>query len=161
MRLRLLWLGMNNKRFSLVTMVCAAALALLPGCAGTPSDNLGVHDGRLSVCPSSPNCISSSDSDERHAVAPIVLEGGGGESAVERVLRAVETLPGARVVERTDTYLHVEFVSRIFGFVDDLECLVDESARSVQLRSAARLGYWDFGVNRARVERLRELLHTP
>ncbi|MBU1004173.1 MAG: DUF1499 domain-containing protein [Proteobacteria bacterium] len=152
---------MKHKRFSLVALACVAVVALLPGCAGTQPDNLGVHDGRLSACPSSPNCISSSDSDERHAVAPIVLGGGDGEPLMDRVARAVESLPGARVVERTDSYLHAEFSSRVFGFVDDLECLVDESARSVQLRSAARLGYWDFGVNRARAQQLRVLLQSP
>jgi uncharacterized protein (DUF1499 family) len=42
--------------------------------------------------------------------------------------------------------------------VDDLELLLDREAGVLHLRSASRLGYQDFGVNRARVERLREEL---
>ncbi|BBD09120.1 uncharacterized protein DFE_2394 [Desulfovibrio ferrophilus] len=74
------------------------------------------------------------------------------------VRQAVEALPGARVVGQGETYLRAEFASRVFGFVDDLECLYDASTHTVHMRSAARLGYYDFGVNRARIELLRELL---
>jgi uncharacterized protein (DUF1499 family) len=43
-------------------------------------------------------------------------------------------------------------------FVDDAEFWVDPQAQAVQVRSAARLGRRDFGVNRARVEVLRAAL---
>jgi uncharacterized protein (DUF1499 family) len=39
--------------------------------------------------------------------------------------------------------------------VDDLEFHLDASARVIHVRSAARLGYSDFGVNRKRIEAIR------
>lgn len=60
------------------------------------------------------------------------------------------------MVEAGRDYLHVEFRSRFFGFVDDTEFALDEVAGVVHVRSAARLGHSDFGVNRRRVETIRE-----
>jgi uncharacterized protein (DUF1499 family) len=52
-------------------------------------------------------------------------------------------------------YLHAEFRSALFGFVDDVEFRMDETAGRIDVRSASRTGYFDFGVNRRRVEEIR------
>jgi uncharacterized protein (DUF1499 family) len=39
--------------------------------------------------------------------------------------------------------------------VDDLEVEIDRSQHVIHVRSASRLGYWDLGVNRRRLERIR------
>ena len=44
------------------------------------------------------------------------------------------------------------------GFTDDVELWFCDQPGIVQLRSASRAGYYDFGVNRERVEQLREAL---
>ena len=72
----------------------------------------------------------------------------------------VTAWPGARVVEEGADYLHVECRSRVFRFVDDLELAREETAGTIHVRSAARIGYADFGVNRRRVERLRRQLRA-
>jgi uncharacterized protein (DUF1499 family) len=59
------------------------------------------------------------------------------------------------VVARTESYLHAEFTSLFFRFVDDVEFLVDDAAKVIHVRSASRLGRSDLGVNRKRVERIR------
>jgi uncharacterized protein (DUF1499 family) len=61
----------------------------------------------------------------------------------------------SRIITDTDTYIHAEFASAIFGFVDDVEFWFDESTKLIHVRSAARLGYSDLGVNRKRVEYIR------
>ena len=61
----------------------------------------------------------------------------------------------AVVVEETATYLHIEFTSTLFRFVDDVEFLADETAKVIHVRSASRLGKSDLGVNRKRVEEIR------
>ncbi len=59
------------------------------------------------------------------------------------------------------------FKSRVFQFIDDLELFLDPLNGIISIRSAARTGYWDFGVNRRRVEQLRhalqggDLIHHP
>ena len=49
----------------------------------------------------------------------------------------------------------MEFASALMGFVDDFEAYVGPGAHVIELRSASRLGYGDFGVNRKRVEAIR------
>ena len=44
------------------------------------------------------------------------------------------------------------------GFVDDVEFLADPASDQVHVRSASRLGHSDLGVNRERVENIRELM---
>jgi uncharacterized protein (DUF1499 family) len=46
----------------------------------------------------------------------------------------------------------------ILRYVDDLELLADIEQGVIQVRSASRVGTWDLGVNRRRVESLRRRL---
>ena len=62
------------------------------------------------------------------------------------------------IVTQTDNYLHAECSSAFFGFVDDIELHLRPEQNLIAVRSAARLGRSDFGVNRKRVENLRSLL---
>jgi len=63
----------------------------------------------------------------------------------------------AKIATATDRYLHIEFTSFLFRFVDDLEILVDATESRLEVRSASRVGRSDFGVNRKRVEKMRQL----
>lgn len=74
---------------------------------------------------------------------------------------AVESMPGSRVVTVADGYVHAEFRSIVFGFVDDVEFLVDEANGRIDVRSASRVGYSDLGTNRRRVEDIRRRLAAP
>ena len=114
---------------------------------------MATRGGRLAACPSTPNCVSSQESG-RSAVAPLAYDDSA-SSAVARLKRIVSSLPRTRIVEATEDYLRVEVRSRIFGFVDDVEFIVDAAGSRVHVRSASRVGYSDFGVNRARVEAIR------
>jgi uncharacterized protein (DUF1499 family) len=44
----------------------------------------------------------------------------------------------------------------MMGFVDDVEFFFPDSA-VIHMRSASRVGYSDFGVNRKRLEKIRQL----
>ena len=70
----------------------------------------------------------------------------------------VSGLPRASVVSQTDNYLHVEFRSAIFRFVDDAEFLIEPQEGMIHFTSAARTGHSDFNVNRQRMEKIRGLL---
>jgi uncharacterized protein (DUF1499 family) len=39
--------------------------------------------------------------------------------------------------------------------VDDVEFCIDDDLRTIHVRSSSRVGYFDFGVNRRRIERIR------
>ena len=125
---------------------------LLAGCAGEHPRNLGVKDGRLADCPGSPNCVSSQAPDPGHRIAPLAFSDRPGDAFArlkELLLRRGDT----RIVEAGAGYLRVEFSTRLF--VDDGEFLLDPDRRLIQLRSASRLGYWDLGKNRRRIEEIR------
>ena len=110
--------------------------------------------GRLAPCPSSPNCVSSEAPDARHHVDPIAFTGAPAQ-AMRRLRAVIEAMPRTRIVSASDTALRAEFTSRLFRFVDDVDCVVDATAGVIQVRSASRVGYSDLGANRGRVEALR------
>ncbi len=130
-------------------------LALIGGCAYLPqSENAGLTaDGRLRSCPRQPHCVGSQDSG-RHHIEPLPWT----PDLLERAVRVLERMPRTRIVTRTERYVHAEVTSRLLRFVDDLELLADPPNAVVAVRASSRLGYWDGGVNRARVEALREAL---
>ncbi len=121
------------------------------------SNRLGVVEGRLSPCPASPNCVSTQAENARQPMAPIPWSGPPA-AAIEVIANLVEAMPRARVVTKTDHYLHAEFTTLLFRFVDDVEFFVDETAGAIHYRSASRVGHSDLGVNRRRMERLARAL---
>ncbi len=118
--------------------------------------NLGVTVGKLTPCPSSPNCVCSQAEDASKKMAPISFEGNSA-SAMERLKRAVTSIPRTEIVIATEDYLHVESTSRIFRFVDDVEFYIDSENHLIHFRSASRVGYSDLGVNRKLMERIRQM----
>jgi len=116
---------------------------------------LGVVEGELRPCPDSPNCVSSFEPRESHHVAALPVQGDP-ESALPRLVAVVDAMPGASLIAETDDYAHIEFVSPVMRYVDDVELLLDEAAGEIHIRSASRVGHSDLGANRARVEAIRE-----
>lgn len=129
---------------------------LVIGCSSVRPAGLGVKDGRLAPCPATPNCVSSQSADKEHAIEPLRYREGT-VNAIADVKTVVNSMRRANIVVATDSYLHAEFTSAIFRFVDDVEFLCDDRARIIHVRSASRVGKSDFGVNRKRVEEFRSL----
>jgi uncharacterized protein (DUF1499 family) len=112
----------------------------------------------LRPCPSSPNCVSTRAQDESHAIAPYRYRTSKAE-AKEVLKTTIRSLPRTKLTEEDDTYLHYEFTSFLFRFVDDVEFVLDDETKTIHFRSASRTGYGDLGVNRRRMEELRSLLN--
>lgn len=130
------------------------AALMIGGCAGgSPPLNLGLSEGRLKPCPNSPNCVSSLAAAVGQRVEPLPYAGDA-EKAQRRLLAVLNGMERVHI-QRTDPgYIHAEFRSAIWGFVDDVEFQFEPSG-VIQMRSASRLGYYDFGVNRERIEAIR------
>jgi uncharacterized protein (DUF1499 family) len=107
----------------------------------------------LTACPKSPNCVSSQGADPEHAVAPLTYTGAA-SAAMADLRKIITGMKRAVIISETNTYLHIEFTSAIFRFVDDVEFLVDDTEKKIHIRSASRIGYSDFGVNRGRVGKI-------
>ena len=111
----------------------------------------------LKPCPSSPNCVSSlAEEDSAHRVSPLSWTGDIAQ-AKARLRQAVLAAGNATFVVEEDAYWHIEFRSRLFRFVDDVEFLFEPASKRIHIRSASRVGHSDLGVNRKRIEKIRAL----
>lgn len=113
------------------------------------SPDLGLKNGQLMACPESPNCVSSYETDDIHAITSIQ----GDSTTLSKLVSYIDSLEGTEIVEQSADYVYATYESGLFGFVDDLELYFDGSV--IQVRSASRVGYGDLGANRKRVEALR------
>ncbi len=141
------------KKPNLTALLC---LLLLSGCSGT-MPRLGVENGQLQPCPSSPNCVSSHSEDEAHFIEPIKATGSR-STAKNTLLKILSESARTTVTQTEENYIRAEFVSLFLRFVDDVEFLIleitpDETV--IHVRSASRVGHSDFGVNRKRIEKIR------
>lgn len=141
--------------------------AMLLGClfgvfmvACSPSVSNGKKpstEGRLKPCPGSPNCVSSRIAHGSQSIAPIQYQVSHQE-AYQALTDILTSNRRARITVQQPGYIHAEFSSRLFGFVDDVEFLFLSDQPLIHVRSASRSGYWDFGANRKRIERIRRQL---
>lgn len=127
-------------------------LLVMIGCAGERPSNLGVRDGSLTACPSSPNCVSSQASDEQHRIAPLAFKDDP-DAAFARLKQVLDARRDTTVIDQQLGYLRAEL--RTMLFVDDGEFYLDRVQRIIQVRSSSRLGYSDLGKNRSRMEQIR------
>lgn len=109
----------------------------------------------LSPCPSSPNCVSSMESGDRH-VAPLTGKGSV-DASLEALTKVLNDLPRVSWEQVAPGRIEATFTSALFRFVDDVTFILNEDG-SIDVRSASRVGYYDFGANRRRVETLRDAL---
>ncbi len=119
-----------------------------------PPRDLGIVNQKLSACPDSPNCVCSQGESPAHLIEPIPYSGTA-EQARQRLSRILSRQPGCRIIRQEGDYLHAEFRTFVFRFVDDVEFLIDSGQNVIQVRSASRVGYSDLGANRKRIETLR------
>jgi uncharacterized protein (DUF1499 family) len=94
-----------------------------------------------------------------NAVEPLRFE----EDAItawKRLLLIVTDEYRSSIFTHDYPYLHVEYRSAVLKFVDDVEFLLEEDQQLIQLRSAARFGFYDFGVNRRRLKRITEKFYS-
>jgi len=150
---------MKTTMYWVIGIVCVLAflgIGIRFGPKGQP--RVGLVDGRLSPCPSTPNCVSSETGPGPAFVAPFEFRGTA-ESAWHNVKRAVQEA-GGTIQKEQPGYLWASFTTRWLHFVDDVEFRLDRDHHVIHMRSASRIGRSDFGVNKKRVERLRLRLRS-
>ena len=117
------------------------------------AEGLGVNEGKLAPCPDTPNCVSTQadTGDSEHYMPPIELSNA---VSTDKIRELVEARARTTIIEQTGTYLHAEFRSQVFRFVDDVEFYLDKETGLLHFRSASRVGRSDLGVNRKRMGEL-------
>ena len=137
-----------------ILFVTSGLFLTILSCASNPP-KAELVDGRLRACPKSPNCVSSESEVTSSRVEPISFKGLP-EKAWGDLKETIREMGGAIQVEHED-YLWATFTSKVFRFVDDVEFRMVPPEGTIHVRSASRVGYSDFGVNRRRVEKIRTL----
>ena len=131
-------------RFFLYLTALVLSTSLLSACS-TPqhSDRKGI----LQTCPSAPHCVSSLEQGSDKYIAPISVQSEADWLRLQQLLLAMP---------RTDLATkRAVATSAIMRFKDDIELVYSKAQNRVDVRSSSRIGYYDFDVNRQRIESLR------
>jgi uncharacterized protein (DUF1499 family) len=132
----------NNIMVTFLTMVILMTANVQAGSAPT-----------LPQCPARPNCVSSQATDSHH-IEPLKVTKDAWLS-FERLRKLLVQRTDTKMISADDTTIRVEFRT-LLGFVDDGLFVLDATNSLIHVRSAARLGYWDLGKNRSRMEEIRQ-----
>lgn len=125
---------------------------LIASCSSNRMLQLGeTTQGTLQPCPTSPNCVSSSSTGTNY-ITP--LANTKVKTPLLMLSRCLKQMSNVNIVKFNNAYLHAEFESAVFGFIDDVEFL--RQGNLIHMRSASRVGYSDFGVNRDRLEWIKQ-----
>lgn len=117
-----------------------------------------MSDGILSPCPISPNCVCSKlPQSDSHYIEPLVPTAST-LSIFPMLVDYVQQLPNAELEEKASHYVRVSIRSMFLGFTDDLELFF--AGDKIHVRSASRTGWYDFGVNRRRIEAIRRYMEN-
>lgn len=142
------------------TLVVVCVLSLMTcwlGCGGRMPSGLGSDQGLFASCPNKPNCVSSFAEDEEHRIEALAIEGSA-EAAWTGLQAVLAEAPRVEIVTRSESYIHAVYTSSLMRYRDDVEFLLRRDDGKIAVRSASRVGYGDMGVNRNRIEAIRDAL---
>ncbi|WP_019613050.1 DUF1499 domain-containing protein [Psychromonas ossibalaenae] len=143
----------------LTALTAAFAIVALGACSDKLPADSGLSGSSFTACPASPNCVSSdSDAgDSEHFIAPLRFESSP-EKAWSAVREEMQVLARTTIIAEKKNYLHFEVRSAFWGFVDDVKLQLRPNEGIIAVFSASRSGYYDFAVNRKRIENIRNKL---
>ena len=133
----------------ILAIIVISSCIFISSCAGKVPTTIG----QFSVCPGTPNCVSTKNINTKNYILPIYYKGSR-EKAKSSLLLAIKPIKSVSIKKELDQFIHIEVTSKIFGFVDDVEFYLNEPG-VIHFRSASRIGYSDLGVNRERMETIR------
>lgn len=141
---------------------------------GKRKDMAGEEYVGLKECGAAPNCFCSTDSIEDSPdtnIPPFKYDKSlSRQDAFQQLYEVVKAYePGQsnidgggfeiKTFDPDAPYIYVQYESLKNGYVDDLEfAMINRDDNVVQVRSASRLGYLDFGVNAKRINYLAKAL---
>lgn len=149
-------------RFFLILLIVIVVLFVLFFITKTVQSRpkpLGIRDGQLLPCPDAPNCVSTTATDDLHAIAPIPFAGEPA-AAYATLLEFVKKQKDVTIYEERPEagYLRVEAMTPLMRFIDDVEFLVQDNV--IHFRSGSRFGHGDMGANHQRMEAWKAELAT-
>ncbi len=138
---------MTFVKIVVAAIVIICVLFFFLGLKSQKGSPIGLENGRLAECPSSPNCVCSEEGGQpERFVQPVT-------GTLEQAKAAVTSLGGV-ITSDSDEYVSATFMSSVFKFVDDVEFRPGADGQ-LHIRSASRVGYSDRGVNQKRVAAIK------
>lgn len=130
---------------------------------GKQPSNLGIKADRLKQPSFSPNSVSSqADLYPDHPqlqyarIEPLPLKDGNLATSMTKLAEVLRSLPSTAIVETKPDYIYAQSQTRLLKFVDDVEFWFNPAKGAIDVRSSSRLGRKDFGVNRQRIQLVRQ-----
>ena len=77
------------------------------------------------------------------------------EKAYTELIQILENTPRLKIIKKDKDYIRAIATSRIMKFIDDIEIKILNKDNIFQVKSSSRIGIYDLGVNKRRVETLR------
>ncbi len=136
-----------------VVLLCIVLFLFSCGVSSDAGSSIGLHNGVLSDCPGTPNCVSTTASKPKNRAIVWAYKGTHQESML-RVQGACASYGGATLQKSESDYLYYTFKTKRGGFIDDVEFYFDEQKEVIEFRSASRVGYSDLGANHRRMKNL-------
>jgi len=119
----------------------------------TSRPDLGIYNGKLLPLPNTPNCVATQSGNPTQRMEPISYVTDR-KTAHQKLLQIINQMPRTTLVQNEPEYIHIVFRSAFFGFPDDVEFQFIDN--KIHFRAAARLGRSDLGVNRKRMENIKQ-----
>ena len=136
--------------------VLGVSAALLSGCGAEDGGPVGIVSGKLAACPDKPNCVNSEHSeDAAHFINAMDFSRLDALKVRGKLKDAIKEIGGAITQDNGD-YIAATFTSSVFKFIDDLETGIDLVQGKIHVRSASRTGHSDLGVNKKRIDQLKD-----
>ena len=76
------------------------------------------------------------------------------EKAFYELIQILENTPRLEIIKKDKDYIHAIATSRIMKFIDDIEIKNLNQENLMQVKSSSRIGIYDLGVNKRRVQTL-------
>ena len=101
-----------------------------------------INNNILNVCSNSNNCVLES------------WKVNDANESFKELIDILENTPRVKIINIEDDYLHALATSRVMKYVDDIEIKKYEKENILEVKSKSRIGFYDLGVNRRRINTL-------
>lgn len=118
---------------------------------------VGMKNGKFFPCPEKHVCVSTQapKDDEKHYIEPIEYSISL-ENAKNKIKKIITSTKRTKILEEKNNYIHALFTTFLFRFKDDVEFYFDEESKMIHFRSQSRIGGYDWGANRSRMEKVKK-----
>ena len=76
------------------------------------------------------------------------------DDSFKELIDILKNTPRIKIINIKEDYLHALAISRVMKFIDDIEIKKSEEGNILKVKSKSRIGFYDLGVNKRRINTL-------